>query len=427
MRVLHISHRYWPAVSGAEAYLGEYSRFLATRGYHVTVATTDALDFELLFTPGRQRVPLREEWQQGVRIVRFPVQHLPFSPLAYAGWRRLLWLLSTARVVPTVMLSSIAHFTPWVPELGRWLRSTGERFDLVAGFNICFESLVQDGQRFACRRQVPFVVHPLTHLGAGARPGTDSVGRFYTMRHQQKLVQAGDAVIAQTPTERAYYRDRGVSEQRIHVIGPGVNPATTLGGNGQRFRQRHNIQGPLVVALSTMTYDKGTVHVVEAVRRLWHSGARVDLALAGAILTSFRRYLDGLVAKDRDRVRVLGAIDEQEKRDLLAAADIVAVPSRTDSFGIVYLEAWLYRKPVIGAQAWGINDVIDDGQDGLLVPFGDVRSLANAIAYLLEHPSQREAMGARGERKVYRSHTWAYKCSLLQGLYERLAGKSRIQ
>ena len=41
--------------------------------------------------------------------------------------------------------------------------------------------------------------------------------------------------------------------------------------------------------------------------------------------------------------------------------------SCTDSFGIVYLEAWLYRKPVIGARTWGVTDVIADGKDGLLV------------------------------------------------------------
>jgi glycosyltransferase involved in cell wall biosynthesis len=142
--------------------------------------------------------------------------------------------------------------------------------------------------------------------------------------------------------------------------------------------------------------------------------------LAGAILAPFRHYLDRLPPQDRGRIRVLGSIGESEKRDLLAACDMLVMPSRTDSFGIVYLEAWLYRKPVIGARAWGIQDVIEEGRDGLLVPFGDALALAEAVAYLLEHPAVRTEMGVRGERKVYRYHTWSIKHAAVRDLYCRL-------
>jgi glycosyltransferase involved in cell wall biosynthesis len=420
MRVLHISHRFWPAVGGAETYLDEFSRCLAAQGHQVTVATTDALDFELLYTPGRRRIAEREAERDGVRVVRFPVRHLPGSPLAYAGWRRMLWALSAVGPIPVQAPLSLARYAPWVPDLERWLRSTDEPFDLVAGMNICFESLSTAGLRFARRRGVPFVMHPLTHLGAGDRPGADKVGRSYTMRHQVALVRASDAVVAQTPTERAFYVDRGVSQERVHVVGPGVDPAEVLGGDGRRFRERHGIRSPLVVSLSAMARDKGTVQVVEAVRHLWRAGRQVELALAGAVLTPFRQYLDHLPARDRERIRVLGSIDEREKRDLLAACDMLAMPSRTDSFGIVYLEAWLYRKPVIGARAWGIDDVIEEGRDGLLVPFGDAPALAEAVAYLLDHPAVRSEMGARGERKVYQSHQWGIKHAAVRDLYGRL-------
>ena len=421
MRILHISQRYWPAVGGAETYLREFSQRLVADGHQVTVVTTDALDFELLFTPGRHRVGQREERRDGVRILRFPVRHLPGSPLTYSGWRRLLWLLSVMRPVPVQVLSYLARFTPWVPGLWRWSESTGDTFDVVVGMNICFEPLSEVALRFARRRGIPFAIHPLTHLGAGARPGKDSVGSFYTMRHQLALVRASDAVVAQTPTERAFYEKQGVPGEHIHVVGPGVSPADILGGDGQHFRNCYDLQGPLVVSLATMTYDKGTVHVVEAVRRLWQAGRQVELALAGAILTSFHRYLNRLPLEDRSRIRVLGSIDEKEKRGLLAASDVLVVPSRTDSFGIVYLEAWLYGKPVIGARAWGIDDVIEDGQDGLLVPFGDVPALAEAIAYLLDRPARRVAMGAQGKQKVYRSHTWEHKYAAVRDLYGQLA------
>jgi glycosyltransferase involved in cell wall biosynthesis len=168
-------------------------------------------------------------------------------------------------------------------------------------------------------------------------------------------------------------------------------------------------------------YDKGTVHVVEAVRSLWRQGCQVELVLAGAAMKGFLDFLSQLPRADRERIHLLGSVSDQEKRDLLAATDIFAMPSRTDSFGIAYLEAWLYGKPVIGAQTWGVMDVIQDGVDGLLVPFGDVDRLATALAELLDDPERRRSMGEAGRAKVYAEHTWEKKFPTIESLYLRLA------
>ena len=420
MRILHLIQRYWPAIGGAEIHMRELSRRFAADGHQVTVVTTDALDFELLSTPGGRRVEARDEQIDGVRVLRFPVRHLPFSPLAFRAWRRGLQLLSSLRPLPVGWISSLSLIAPRLPEMWRWFRTTEESFDLVAAMNVGFESLFVAGQRFARRRGIPFVSHPIAHLGAGDAPGQDAVGTFHTMRHQVAVVRASDAVAAQSPAAREFYVGQGVAPERVHVVGPGVNPDAIVGGNAQSFLERHGIRAPLVVYLGAMAYDKGTVQVVEAVRRLWRQGIEVELVLAGAVLTAFQDYLDQLPGEDRRRMRVLGPIDEAEKRDLLAAADVVAMPSRTDSFGLVYLEAWLYRKPVIGAQAWGVSDVIDAGVDGLLVPFGDADALAEALSYLLAHPSVRAEMGARGEAKVYRLHTWPKKYGAVRSIYAEL-------
>lgn len=420
MRILHIIQRYWPARGGAETHLGEISARLAEEGHDVVVATTDALDFELFWDPSRRRVRELEDRHRGVRIRRFPVRHLPVSSLMYPALRRVLYLLSVCRGVPVRVLLRLSRYTPWVPALWRWLERTDEPFDLVAGMTIAFEPLLEAGLRFARRRGIPFVVYPLTHLGAGPRPGIDPLSRFYTMRHQVALVQASDGVVAQTPTERQFYTRRAIPEDAVLIAGPGVNPAEVSGGDGQRFRDRHGLEGPLIAFLSAMSHDKGTVHLVEAMRQLWRTGRQVQLVLAGTPLKEFRRYLEGVPEQDREHMRLLGYVQEDEKKDLLAAADVLAVPSRTDSFGIVYLEAWVYRKPVIAARTWGVNDVVDDGRDGLLVPFGDVDALAQAVSYLLDHPAERNALGLRGEEKVYQYHNWNRKYGLVVDFYRRL-------
>jgi glycosyltransferase involved in cell wall biosynthesis len=425
MRILHLIQRYWPARGGAESHLGELSARLAAAGHQVTVATTDALDFELFWDPDRRRIAGRESTHDGVRILRFPVRHLPASTLTYSGVRRLLWLLSAVHPVPDTALFRLARLTPRVPDLWRWLATTDEIFDLAAGMTICFEPLLEVGWRFARRRDIPFVAYPLTHLGAGPRPGSDALSRFYTMRHQVALVQNADAAVLQSPAERDFYIDRGVAPERLVVTGPGVDPGHVLGGDGVRFRRDHNLGGFLVVSLSALSYDKGTVHLVEAVRQLWRAGRSVELILAGVATAPFQEYLSALPSVDRTRIRLLGSIPEAEKRDMLAAADIFAMPSRTDSFGIVYLEAWLYRVPVVAARTWGVSDVIADGEDGLLVPFGDVPALAQALGFLQDHPFERAMLGSHGEQKVYHLHTWERKYPPVRDLYDRLVGSGK--
>jgi glycosyltransferase involved in cell wall biosynthesis len=425
MRILHLSPRYWPAVGGAEIHFGEISGRLAAAGHQVTVAATDALDVEFFWNSRCRRIAEPAAEHEGVQVRRFGVRQLPVAGLSYPAVRRLLWALSLARVAPVGLLAGLARLTPYVPDLWRWLANTDEVFDLVAGMGICFEPLLEAGLHFAKRRGIPFITYPLTHLGAGPRPGEDALSRFYTMRHQVALLRASRAAVMQTPAEQTFYQARGIFAERLIVGGPGVTPAQVLGGDPARFRQRHAIQGPLIASLSAMCYDKGTIHLVEAVRRLWQAGQAVDLALAGAITQPFRAYLAGLPAADRARLHVLGAVDDTEKRDLLAAADVFAMPSRTDSFGIVYLEAWLYRKPVIGARTWGVMDVIEDGRDGLLVPFGDAPALADALSRLLADATRRAEMGARGEAKVYRMYTWDIQYPRVRDLYEQLVATGR--
>jgi glycosyltransferase involved in cell wall biosynthesis len=420
MRILHLVQRYHPAVGGAEIHLEKISTFLAAAGHDVTVVTTDSLDFELFWDPRRRRVEELTGTHDGVRVRRFPVRHLPFSQLAYPGIRRLLWLMSKMRPVPESLMLTLANYTPWVPDLWRWAASQEEPYDIVGAMTTTFEPIVAAGFRVARRQGIPFACYPLTHLGAGPRPADDALSRFYTMRHQVGLVIASDALIAQTSAEKAYYVGQGMAPDKATVVGPGVTPDEVLGGDGSSLRRRLGINGPMVLSIGAMSVDKGTVQTVEAVRRLWQAGRELDLVLIGAELTLFQSYLRGLPAADRERIHVLGSVDDDVKHDALAAATVFSMPSRADSFGISYLEAWLYGVPVIGARTWGVMDLIDEGQDGLLVPFGDAPALAGKMAYLIDNPEEANRLGENGRRKVYAGHTWDRKCQMVAQIYDHL-------
>jgi glycosyltransferase involved in cell wall biosynthesis len=141
--------------------------------------------------------------------------------------------------------------------------------------------------------------------------------------------------------------------------------------------------------------------------------------MAGStMLDKFREYYEDLPEEVRERCRWLGFISDEDKRDLLAAGQVFCMPSRTDSFGIVYLEAWLNGAPVIGARAGGVPEVISDGVDGYLVEFGDVTALANMIQFLLQRTDIAREMAKAGRRKVLADHTWDHKIARIAEIYD---------
>ncbi|GAI34523.1 unnamed protein product, partial [marine sediment metagenome] len=86
--------------------------------------------------------------------------------------------------------------------------------------------------------------------------------------------------------------------------------------------------------------------------------------------------------------------------------DIFIMASKSESFGLAYSEAWLYKKPVIGAYCSGVMEVIEDGINGFLIPFGDKGMLSEYIVKLLANKDLRDKIGRRGYHKVINNYTW---------------------
>jgi glycosyltransferase involved in cell wall biosynthesis len=417
MRILHIIQRYHPYVGGSELYFKELSERLARAGHRVEVWTTDAWDLDYFWTKKARRISLERETHNGVYIRRFPVKHLPLPPIYYRAWRRGMAELSALPLRSVPLLHTMSRITPWVPGLERALSSLPPAaFELVHTTNISFESMISAAARYAERILIPHIITPFTHLG---EPGDNSISRYYSMPHQIDLERRASKVIVQTRLERDFLAKLGVPRKKMERVGVGVNPYEVVGGNGDRFRHKYKVEGPIVYYIGAAAYDKGTVHTIEAMQRVWERGIDATLLMAGStMLDKFRDYYEALPDSIRERCRWLGFISEEDKRDLQAAGQLFCMPSRTDSFGIVYLEAWLNGVPVIGALAGGVPEVVADGVDGYLVEFGDVASLANRIQLLLSRPDAAHAMGEAGRRKVLAEHTWDHKIARIAEIYK---------
>lgn len=441
MNVLHVIHRYYPFIGGSEVVFQEIGERLARDGHNVTVYTTNAWDLEHFWSSGKRTIEVSEETHNGVHVKRFPVERLPAAPLAYPALRRVMAALARLPLNTKPLLFGLSRWTPRLPALERALDAlpgSGDSFDIVHAANISLDSIVYAAYRFAHRCRIPFIVTPFTHLG---EPGDNRIGQYYTMPHQVEMLSSADAVIAQTGQEVEALARYGVPRAKMRCIGVGVNPGDVLGGDSARFRAKYNIEGPIVFFLGTAAYDKGTMHLVAAMEKLWGTGiadAGVQLnapatngpgvllntptlVIAGPQMSQFRNFAAGRPPETQRRMRLLGFISDEDKRDLLAAGDILVLPSRTESFGIVYLEAWLYNKPVIGARAGGVPAVIDDGRDGFLVKFGDIDALAGRIGQLLADGDLARCFGEAGRTKVMGGWTWDKKYLEIRALYEDLA------
>ena len=109
-----------------------------------------------------------------------------------------------------------------------------------------------------------------------------------------------------------------------------------------------------------------------------------------------------------DRVTFLGAVAEDELQSLYQTCDLFVAPSLYESFGLIYLEAMNYAKPVVGCRAGGIPEVVEDGVTGRLVDPGTPAELAATLAALLRAPDQLREMGIAGRQRLLERFTYLH-------------------
>ncbi len=192
-----------------------------------------------------------------------------------------------------------------------------------------------------------------------------------------------------------------IPPERLHVVPHGL---PDLPQSGQ---DREETGALRVLFLGRLDHRKGIDTLLEAAPVVLARGGIV-LDIAGAPHgaspeAAFRARHAG--ATWLDAVRFHGGVDEDRKLALLAASDIVVLPARYESFGLVAVEAMRFGKPVISTRAGGIPEVVEDGRTGLLVPPGDPAGLADALGRLAGDAGLRDAMGKAGRARFLERFT----------------------
>jgi len=155
----------------------------------------------------------------------------------------------------------------------------------------------------------------------------------------------------------------------------------------------------VVLFVGRLTRDKGIPELVEAFMRLDKKFPNLRLMLVGCFETE-----DPLPAKTRRQLErhrgIIFAGAVQDIASYYAAADIVVLPSHREGLPTVILEAQAAGRPVVGAAATGVVDLVTDGETGLLFPVGDSAALSKAIARLLTDQVLVRKLEAAGQERV---------------------------
>jgi phosphatidylinositol alpha-1,6-mannosyltransferase len=152
---------------------------------------------------------------------------------------------------------------------------------------------------------------------------------------------------------------------------------------------------------------KGADELIKAVAQLAaaHPGLSLVAVGGGDDLARLRKLASecGIV----DRVHFLEGISREELGACYARCDVFALPSTGEGFGLVFLEAMAFGRPLIGASIGGTTDLIEDGVNGLLVPPGNSHRLAETLSRLLRDEPLRRELGRQGAEMVRRKYGFA--------------------
>jgi glycosyltransferase involved in cell wall biosynthesis len=298
-----------------------------------------------------------------------------------------------------------------------------QTFDIVHASAFPYGWPLACGLRMARRLDIPFVLTPFLHLGAPEDP-SDRTRRIYLSPAMMSLARAADRVFVQTEIEREALIEEGISDWKIVLQGLGVDLNSCSGGNRQRARAEWGVPDDEVVIghLANNSREKGSVDLLRAAERVWAKRHHFQLVLAGPEMPNFRQFWKGY--RSADSVHRLCILDARQKKDFFAGIDVFAMPSRSDSFGLVFLEAWANGVPNVAYRAGGVAGVIRHETDGLLVKCGDVDALAQALARISGDADLRRQFGESGRARLARDYDWNDKLSLVERVYADLISQT---
>lgn len=189
------------------------------------------------------------------------------------------------------------------------------------------------------------------------------------------------------------YIEYGFAKEKIIRIPYGVNEMF--------FEEYQRKKKDEIIIVGTIGIRKGTHYLLDAYRRLKEKDKKLRLHLIGF----FREDMREIIKRNIDIIDFIGAIKKRDLPEYFSSVDILVHPSLEEGFGILPLEAMASGLPVILSENTGVSEIVNDGEDGIVIKAGDAMQIYDKLKFLVENEHVRINMGIRAKEKA-RLYTW---------------------
>lgn len=284
--------------------------------------------------------------------------------------------------------------------------------------------------RLKHERDMPFV--STFHTLAKVKAEGGDFEPLWRERAEAEIISCADAIcVSCTEEERQFRRLYGDPRGRIEVVAPGVEHAFFAPGDRAGARRALDLPNdvPVLLFVGRIQPLKGPDVAVRALAAMRRPDALL-LVVGGASgldgddeVTRLHTLIDQLGV--RNQVRFVPPQPHHILSTYYRAADVVLVPSRSESFGLVALEASACGIPVVASAVGGLLTLVDHGESGFLVPQRDPQVFAQYVNLLLDDPLMAADMGAKGALRS-RRYTWSLAAARLRRTYADLTVRELV-
>jgi D-inositol-3-phosphate glycosyltransferase len=251
-------------------------------------------------------------------------------------------------------------------------------------------------------------------------------------RAEAEIIGCADAIcVSCTEEERQFLRLYGQPAGKIEIVAPGVEHAFFAPGDrrGARNALGLPLDSPVLLFVGRIQPLKGPDVAVRALAELRRRDALLLIVGGASGLEGGEEMelLQSLITElgVEGQVRFIEPQPHHILSTYYRAADVVLVPSRSESFGLVALEASACGIPVVASGVGGLLTLVDHGSTGFLVPERDPGLYAQCIGEILDHPQQAAQMGQRGAIRA-RQYTWGFAAARLRRVYTDLTVRELV-
>ena len=325
------------------------------------------------------------------------------------------------------------HLPEFYRGVAQWARDDGTEFRLIHSH---YWLSGWAGRRLSQLWGVPWahMAHTLARVKDRDRPAGAAPEADQRVAVELEIVRSSNRMIAPTNQEVEdlaflYGADRSC----ISVVPPGVDTTLFTPGDGSDLRGRLGMAEGEKVILFTGRLErlKGVEILLHALSAILEGRTNRDVRLVVLGADSSNGVLEaGVHGGERarlealaveigvdDRVDFLGPVDHSRLPAYYSLADVCAVPSYSESFGLVALEAEACGTPVVASRIGGLRQLVLDGITGITVPSHEPMAWADALRRVIDDRDARAVMGPSG-RRLARSYSWAASADLLLQAYE---------